>query len=133
MWLSDAKLNRKLKNLGKRRRGVLMLYSCPYDFLKCDEVICGLGYDACRVKLEIGSYGVCPRFKADVDVFRCSRDGLPCNRFILGLGFGGCVYAVLRDEVAVCCHRLRVRAHGVFDSPWASGGKFNLVKVVGSE
>lgn len=85
-----------------------LLYRCPYDFLECSNCICGLGYDACCVKLSIGSYGVCSRYRADVVVNRCS-DGLPCNRFVEGFGFGGCLSAELHERVACCCHRCVVK------------------------
>jgi len=55
-----------MKSLRVRRvlRGKVGVTHCFSDGLVCDEEICSLGYDdgVCRVKLKIGSYGVCPRF-----------------------------------------------------------------------
>lgn len=46
------------------RRLLVQVHCCSSDGLVCDEEIRNLGYDdgVCRVKLPIGSYGVCPRF-----------------------------------------------------------------------
>jgi hypothetical protein len=45
------------------RRLLVQVHRCFSDGFVCDEEVCSLGYDdgVCRVKLKIGSYGVCPR------------------------------------------------------------------------
>lgn len=56
--LEEKAEDASIRNTRRRER-------CPFDGLVCDKEVCDFGYDdgVCRVKLKIGSHGVCPRYK----------------------------------------------------------------------
>jgi hypothetical protein len=81
-------------------------WRCPFDSSECASSVKGLRFGVCYNKnLEL----VCPRFKADVDVFRCPFDKKPCNKFVDGFGFGACRDKVFGGKLRVCCSRFEKR------------------------